>query len=118
MNGLFPARGLRSFGVNRLDATIEGPPFYRIDSPRSSGLRIQIRQDCPRRPGVYGMFSERGELIYIGKSKCLRARLLSYFRTRSRDPKAGQIIRHTAAIAWEPAPNEFAALRQWPPCGG
>jgi excinuclease ABC subunit C len=122
MDGLFPARNLKSFGTNRLDASAEPPLFYRIASPRISGLRVLVRQECPRRPGVYGMFSDRGELLYIGKAKCLRARLLSYFRVKSRDPKAGRILRHTVAIAWEHAPCEFAALlreleliRRWRP---
>jgi excinuclease ABC subunit C len=68
------------------------------------------------------MIDESGELIYVGKAKCLRARLLSYFRPRSRDPKAGRILRHTRALAWEFVPTEFAALlreleliRRWRP---
>src|SRR5207248_6749812 len=40
----------------------------------------------------------------------LRARLLSYFRANSRDPKAGRIVRHTCTLVWERAENEFAAL--------
>src|ERR1700739_4950098 len=73
-----------------------------------SGARI--RQDCPRRPGVYGMVDARGEVIYVGKAKSLRARLMSYFRPRSRDPKAGRILEAARRIAWELLPREFAAL--------
>jgi excinuclease ABC subunit C len=68
------------------------------------------------------MINADGDLIYVGKAKSLRARLLSYFRTKSRDPKAGHILQHTCAIAWECAPSEFAALlremaliRRWRP---
>ncbi len=68
------------------------------------------------------MVDARGELIYLGKAKCLRARLLSYFRPRSRDPKAGQIVAASRLIAWEPALTEFSALlreleliRRWQP---
>jgi excinuclease ABC subunit C len=73
-------------------------------------------------PGVYGMVDGHGELIYIGKAKSLRARLLSYFRPHSRDPKAGRILGHTRAIVWELSPCEFGALhreldliRRWRP---
>jgi len=69
-----------------------------------------MRRDCPRLPGVYGMVDARGELIYVGKAKNLRARLLSYFRPKSRDPKAGRILKNTRVLAWEVAPSEFAAL--------
>ncbi len=69
-----------------------------------------MRRDCPRLPGVYGMVDAVGELIYVGKAKNLRARLLSYFRTKSRDAKAGRILKDTRLLAWEVAPSEFAAL--------
>jgi excinuclease ABC subunit C len=56
------------------------------------------------------MVNARGELIYVGKAKCLRTRLLSYFRRKSRDPKAGRILQHTRVLVWETGPSEFAAL--------
>ncbi|MDT8368348.1 MAG: excinuclease ABC subunit UvrC [Longimicrobiales bacterium] len=34
----------------------------------------------PRRPGVYLMKGEEGEILYVGKAKDLRARVRSYFR--------------------------------------
>jgi excinuclease ABC subunit C len=68
------------------------------------------------------MVNARRELIYVGKAKCLRARLLSYFRSKSRDAKAGRILGHTRSLVWEYAPSEFAALlreleliRRWEP---
>jgi excinuclease ABC subunit C len=68
------------------------------------------------------MVNARGELVYVGKAKCLRSRLLSYFRPASREPKAGRILDHTAGLAWECAASEFAALlreleliRRWQP---
>src|SRR5262249_39842118 len=66
----------------------------------------------PRRPGVYGMVDAHGELIYVGKAKSLRARLLGYFRPSSRDPKAGRIVARTASLLWEYCPSEFAALHR------
>jgi excinuclease ABC subunit C len=56
------------------------------------------------------MLDERKRIIYVGKAKNLRTRLLSYFRTESRDPKAGRILKHTHAVVWEQASDEFAAL--------
>src|SRR6266851_3368549 len=110
MESLFPFRGLWSFGPNHLDLAEDTPILVRICATRRLGLRTQVRQQCPRRPGVYGMVSRKGEVIYVGKAKCLRARLLSYFRTKSRDPKAGRILAHTKYLVWEYAPSEFAAL--------
>jgi excinuclease ABC subunit C len=68
------------------------------------------------------MVDAGGELIYVGKAKCLRSRLLSYFRPQSRDPKAGRILEATRVLVWEPGTSEFAALlreleliRRWRP---
>jgi len=68
------------------------------------------------------MIDGRGELIYVGKAKSLRARLLTYFRPGSRDPKAGRILRQTRSIVWEFTGSEFGALlreleliRRWQP---
>lgn len=61
-------------------------------------------------PGVYRMTSADGEVIYVGKSKALRTRLLSYFRAAYPKDKGARILREAAALEWEPLPNEFAAL--------
>jgi len=106
---LFAARMFQGFGPSRLQ-TVPGARAILVQAPRPGGLRQQIRQVCPRRPGVYGMLNSRGAVIYVGKAKQLRARLLTYFRSRSRDPKAGRILAHTRAVAWEYVPSEFAAL--------
>jgi DNA polymerase-3 subunit epsilon len=37
------------------------------------------RRDFPDRPGVYLMRDELGKVIYVGKAKCLRDRLASYY---------------------------------------
>jgi excinuclease ABC subunit C len=61
-------------------------------------------------PGVYRMTSAEGEVIYVGKSKALRTRLLSYFRAQFPRDKGARILREAATLEWEPLPNEFAAL--------
>jgi excinuclease ABC subunit C len=108
--GLFSELAFAGFGPNRLDPASASPPAYQVHGRRASALRQRVREECPRRPGVYGMLDANGELIYVGKAKCLRARLLTYFRPKSRDPKAGHILEHTRSLVWEGQPNEFAAL--------
>jgi excinuclease ABC subunit C len=73
-------------------------------------LRQRIIQSCPRSPGVYGMLDRRGQLIYVGKSKSLRSRLLSYFAPSNAEEKGGRIIENARAIQWETQPSEFAAI--------
>jgi excinuclease ABC subunit C len=96
--------------------------LHHVAGNRSMQLRRRLREQCPRQPGVYGMIDLHGELIYVGKAKNLRTRLLTYFRPRSRDAKATRVISQVQGIIWEPCPDEFAALhreleliRRWRP---
>src|SRR5579884_3985864 len=120
MKGLFARQAFTGFGPHGLPAG--EPPSGRVEGKRPRRLRARVRAECPRLPGVYGMVDAAGELAYVGKAKDLRARLLSYFRPNSRDPKAGRIIEAARLIAWETAHGEFAALlreleliRRWQP---
>jgi excinuclease ABC subunit C len=68
------------------------------------------------------MVDAAGELIYVGKARSLRTRLLGYFRPNSRDEKAGKIVRDTRELVWEQAGTELGALlreleliRRWRP---
>src|SRR5262249_40548690 len=96
--------------------------FFRTADGKAGRLRSQVRLLAPRKPGVYGMLDAHQELLYVGKAKNLRARLLSYFRPRSRAPKAGKIVAQTTCLLWEGGPDEFASLlreleliRRWRP---
>jgi excinuclease ABC subunit C len=122
MKGLFARAAFTGFGPHGLSGGDGETPLYAVEGGRPSRLRARVREQCPRSPGVYGMVDAAGELVYVGKAKCLRARLLSYFRPRSRDPKAGRIVGDARVVAWERAPSEFAALlreleliRRWQP---
>jgi excinuclease ABC subunit C len=110
VEGLFARPAFVGFGPLALLPATKPPPLHVIQARRPGRLRVKVRRDCPRLPGVYGMIDSKGELIYVGKAKELRARLLSYFRPKSRDPKAGRILKRTRKLVWEIAPSEFAAL--------
>jgi excinuclease ABC subunit C len=56
------------------------------------------------------MLSSTGEVVYVGKSKQVRTRLLSYFRCSYPEDKGARILREADAIDWEYTPSEFAAL--------
>ncbi|HLB36459.1 MAG TPA: UvrB/UvrC motif-containing protein [Gemmatimonadales bacterium] len=72
-------------------------------------LRRRVAALTENRPGVYRMLDPGGRVMYVGKAKRLRPRLLSYFRAADTDEKAGRILRAAADIAWEYQPSEFAA---------
>lgn len=109
------------FGPNALNPL--GPsPLHSISGVERAELRQNVRQSIPSVPGVYGMLDHQQRLIYVGKSKSLRSRLLSYFNPAVAQEKAGRIIETARQIVWETQPSEFAALlreqqliRRWVP---
>ena len=83
--------------------------------PRSTAaqkrvLLRHVRGSCENRPGVYRMLGPTGIVLYVGKSRRLRTRLLSYFRAKGRRNKGARILRHAFVIEWEYTPTEFSAL--------
>jgi excinuclease ABC subunit C len=72
-------------------------------------LRDRIRAVAENRPAVYRMMDAGGRIIYVGKAKRLRTRLLSYFRAEYPDDKAARILYAASDIGWDYVPSEFAA---------
>jgi len=98
------------FGPSRHAGGSE-PARTEIALPRDRrSARRMIRRHCLAVPGVYGMIDCEGMLIYVGKSKSLRHRLLSYLAKAKHNPKGHRIIARTKRLVWEPAPHEFTAL--------
>lgn len=72
-------------------------------------LRRRVTALAENRPAVYRMMDPVGRVVYVGKARRLRVRLLSYFRRAQQDEKAGRIVRAAADITWDYHPSEFAA---------
>jgi excinuclease ABC subunit C len=75
-----------------------------------AAMKDRVRADAVDRPGVYRMIAPGGEVVYVGKSKRLRSRLLSYFRAAFPEDKGARILREAEQIEWNYTPSEFAAL--------
>ena len=73
-------------------------------------MRTHVRDGVTDRPGVYRMIASDGEIVYVGKSKRLRSRLMSYFRAEYPEDKGARILRAATRIEWDYLPSEFAAL--------
>ena len=97
----------RGFGPDPLNPYGQRPA-ERVGGKTRKKLRDAVASACPRVPGVYGMFDDEGELIYIGKSLSLRNRLMSYFGEAARQEKGGRIVGMAKKIGWETQPNDFA----------
>jgi excinuclease ABC subunit C len=82
----------------------------RHSPAQRKALLAHVRAGCENRPGTYRMLAEGGRVLYVGKSRALRTRLLSYFRVKGRRQKSARILRHAFAIEWQYANDEFGAL--------
>ncbi len=85
-------------------------------------IRKQLRHQCPRLPGVYGMVDQHRELIYVGMSSRLRDRLLTYFTKGPAKAKEQRIAARARRLIWEVGDHELAVrlrelelIRRWLP---
>jgi DNA polymerase-3 subunit epsilon len=72
-------------------------------------LDRSVFSSLPSTAGVYYFHDENGKLLYIGKSKNIRARVLSHFQNSSTN-KAIEMRSNTASIYCEETGSELIAL--------
>jgi DNA polymerase III subunit epsilon len=73
------------------------------------GLDLSKIENIPEEPGIYYFFNEKGDLIYIGKSRNLQQRISTHLsnNTTSRAMEMRDLI---ADIDWEVTGSELIAL--------
>ncbi len=72
---------------------------------------LPILATLPTTPGVYQYFNKKGEVIYVGKARNLKSRVLSYFRNDSpRSLKTQLLVRKIADIHFVHVQSETEAL--------
>ena len=72
-------------------------------------LNLNLKE-IPQAPGVYLFKSRRGEVLYVGKAKDLRARLSAYVKGPLLSPKLERLIENTENIEYFLTDTEKAAL--------
>lgn len=78
-------------------------PASQLVAERGEGFR-----SGPDAPGVYLFRSRRGEVVYVGKARSLRKRVLSHLNARVE--KDGSILAESASVEFVPTANEREAL--------
>ncbi len=64
----------------------------------------------PKTPGVYRMINDKDEILYIGKAKALRNRVVSYTRVDSLPLRLKRMVSETAKMAFIDTHTEAEAL--------
>jgi excinuclease ABC subunit C len=96
--------------VPRVKAKVSAQRAAPTSDEQLAVMKGQVRAAAADRPGIYRMLSPEGEVVYVGKSKRVRSRLLSYFRCAYPADKGARILRAASQIEWDYQPSEFAAL--------
>ncbi len=65
---------------------------------------------APSVPGVYRMIDDRGEVLYIGKAKNLKKRVLAYTRPTGHDNRIARMIAVTVTMEFVSTKTETEAL--------
>jgi excinuclease ABC subunit C len=65
---------------------------------------------APASPGVYRMIDARGEVLYVGKAKNIRKRILAYQRAAGHTLRIARMIAATASIEFVSTATETEAL--------
>ena len=73
-------------------------------------IQEKLKQ-LPSEPGVYFMKDSRGNIIYVGKSKNLKARVSSYFhQSKNHSKKVEKLVNHLKDFDYVVTDTEFEAL--------
>ena len=64
----------------------------------------------PSRPGVYRMFDEKEDILYVGKAKNLKNRVSSYFRSNALDSKTMALVSRIESVETTVTGSETEAL--------
>ena len=68
----------------------------------------KIALTLPLKPGCYIFKDTEGEVLYVGKSKCLRKRIVSYFNPK--DDKIAQMMRFAVDLSYQAVNTDAEAL--------
>src|SRR5690606_26173453 len=82
-------------------------PGARLSGP--DVIRDNLRR-LPGRPGVYRMFGENGDLLYVGKARNLKARVGSYGKLGGHTQRIARMISLTRSMEFVVAASETEAL--------
>jgi excinuclease ABC subunit C len=94
----------------------EPPPEGALDlaaaGPLAAGRAAILRYAklAPTAPGVYRMIDVNGDVLYVGKAKNIRKRILAYARPTGYDPRIERMVAATASLEFVSTATETEAL--------
>ncbi len=94
-------------GADRVQEAVEAT---RFESRLPPHLPADLADDLPEGPGVYLFRGEGGALLYVGKSRNLRSRVLDHFAASHRSSKDAKLAQQVRDVEWIETGGELGAL--------
>jgi len=78
----------------------------------ASGAEVidALARRLPNRPGVYRMMNAAGDVLYVGKARSLKKRVIQYAQGRFHTNRIGRMVRETATMEFVVTRTETEAL--------
>ncbi|MBP1860779.1 excinuclease ABC subunit UvrC [Rhizobium herbae] len=80
------------------------------DGLRGAELIQAFVKLLPNSPGVYRMFNEAGDVLYVGKARSLKKRVSNYAQGRGHSNRIAKMVRETANMEFVTTRTEIEAL--------
>ncbi|WP_374440772.1 excinuclease ABC subunit UvrC [Stella sp.] len=94
--------------VAEVSETVEGSPVGRI-AAGAEVIRTALRT-MPLAPGVYRMLDARGDVLYVGKARSLKRRVVSYTHVDQLSTRLRRMVAETASVEIVTTHTEVEAL--------
>jgi excinuclease ABC subunit C len=91
---------------------LETPPSSTNEAPALKGAAL-IKDEVsrlPDRPGVYRMMGEDGEVLYVGKARSLKKRVIQYAQGRFHTQRIAHMVDQTRSMEFVTTRTETDAL--------
>ncbi|WP_371929625.1 excinuclease ABC subunit UvrC [Phyllobacterium sp. 21LDTY02-6] len=93
-----------------LISAIEWDSAEASDGTSGADVIAGLVKRLPNKPGVYRMFNEAGDVLYVGKAHSLKKRVSNYARGQGHNNRIARMIRETAKMEFVVTRTETEAL--------
>ncbi|MBW8811894.1 MAG: excinuclease ABC subunit UvrC [Caulobacterales bacterium] len=96
----------------RPDSPISAPMSETVAAPPLKGaalIKDEVKR-LPDRPGVYRMMGEDGEVLYVGKARSLKKRVIQYAQGRFHTQRIAHMVDQTRSMEFVTTRTETDAL--------
>ncbi|MEN7536899.1 excinuclease ABC subunit UvrC [Aurantiacibacter flavus] len=100
-------RGAGRFNEDRSAATVKGA---KLDLEAGLAAIREVQRTLKPKPGVYRMLDAKGEVLYVGKARSLKARVANYLQLKGLTNRLQRMISQTRAMEIVTTNSEAEAL--------